>query len=146
MLTAENLENWKIFNLMREPDFRPVLLLSNTRPPHFIALCIPAPHGYGPFTDGWKGWGVPGQSPGTIFFPNGVSSLCVSVSPFGDSHGISNIPIIIVLVTVIGDQGLLLTESSNDGFASFSQSSKLRCVRRFVRHSALARLTDHGVA
>lgn len=56
-------------------------------------------------------WPVPRHH---FFFPNDVS-LCVSVSPFGDSHGISNIPIITVFVTVIGDQGLLLTESPNDG-------------------------------
>lgn len=74
-------------------------------------------------------------------FVQSICSLCVSVSPFGNLHYISNLFIIFIFVTVINDQCSRLTESSLMVSSFQQESGFLITVRALFRHNAL--LTDY---
>lgn len=88
LLMAENLEHWKIFNWMREPEFtnRPPML-PNTDLPHgitFLHHCVSQDTALLKI----DGLGRPRirRVYWHHFFANSAPSLCVSVSPLGVSH------------------------------------------------------------
>lgn len=79
-------------NVYRAPNIRLGSIL------WFTVLCLITLRRY--CMSVWKVCGNPASSKsiGGIFFPNSICSLCQSVSPFGHSHGISNLFIVFIMV------------------------------------------------